>query len=119
MEARVAIYHLQGNESIQWDHIVNLKDINIDILSWKKFNKYFYKEYLYENYYDKNMEELFELKLRIMTMDAYENNFQELLKYAEFIKCEKVKIQRFISGLIESYSDKIQPDRPKNLKDII
>ena len=63
------------------------------------------------------MEELFELKLGSMTMDAYKKKFLELLKYVYFIKYEKVKIQRFISGLSESYRDKIQYDRPKNLKD--
>jgi hypothetical protein len=41
------------------------------------------------------MKELFELKLGTMTMDKYEKRFFELLKYVDFIKDEKVKIQRF------------------------
>jgi hypothetical protein len=44
------------------------------------------------------MQELFELKLRSMTMDEYEKKFLELLRYVDFIKDEKVKIQRFLSG---------------------
>jgi hypothetical protein len=32
-------------------------------------------------------------------MDEYEKRFFELLKYVDFIKDEKVKIQRFLSGL--------------------
>jgi hypothetical protein len=32
----------------------------------------------------------------------------ELLKYVDFIKDEKVKIQSFFSGLTSFYSDKIQ-----------
>ena len=51
-------------------------------------------------------------------MEAYEKKFLELLN-VDFIKYEKVKIQRFLSGLIESYRDKIEYDRPKNLKDSI
>ena len=53
------------------------------------------------------MEEFFELKLGSMTMEAYEKKFPELLNYMDFIKDEKVKIQRFLSGLPESYRDKI------------
>ena len=54
-----------------------------------------------------------------MTMEAYEKKFLELLNYADFIKDGKVKIQRFLSLLPEYYRDKIQYDRPKNLKDSI
>jgi hypothetical protein len=41
------------------------------------------------------------------------------LKYVDFIKDEKVKIQRFISGLPSFYSDNIQYDNPKTLKETI
>ena len=53
------------------------------------------------------MEGYLDLKLGSMTMEAYEKKFLELLNYADFIKYEKVRIQRFLSGLIESYRDKI------------
>ena len=65
------------------------------------------------------MEEFFELKSGSMTMEAYEKKFLELLNYEDFIRDEKVKIQRFPSVLPESYRDKIQYDKPKNLKDSI
>jgi hypothetical protein len=47
------------------------------------------------------MKYLFELKLGSMTIDEYEKRFFEFLKYVDFIKDEKVKIQRFLSGLID------------------
>ena len=72
MVAQVSIYHLQGKASIWWDQLVKLKDIDEEKISWRNFKKYFKKEYLFEHYYDKNMEELFELKLGSMTMEAYE-----------------------------------------------
>ena len=53
------------------------------------------------------MEELFELKLESMNMEAYEKKFLEILIYANFIKDDDVKIQRFLSGLPKSYRDKI------------
>ena len=65
------------------------------------------------------MKELFELKLGTMTMDEYENIFFELLKYVDIIKYEKVKIQRFLSGLPSFYSDKIQYDNPNTLEETI
>ena len=53
------------------------------------------------------------------SMEAYEKFFLELLKYVNLIKDDKVKIHRFLSGLPDSYKDKIQYDRPKTLKDSI
>jgi hypothetical protein len=65
------------------------------------------------------MKEFFELKLGSMTMDEYEKRFFELLKYVDFIKNEKVKIQRLLSGLPSFYSDKIQYKNPKTLEETI
>ena len=78
MEERVAIYHLQGKASIWWDKLVKLKDIDEDKISWRNFKKYFKKEYLSKHYYDKMMEELFELNLGSMTMESYEKKILEL-----------------------------------------
>jgi hypothetical protein len=74
--------------------------------------KYFQKKYLSEKYYDKKMQEFFELKLGSMTMDEYERRFLELLRYVGFIKDEKVKIQIFFSGIPSFYNDKIHFDEP-------
>jgi hypothetical protein len=65
------------------------------------------------------MKEFFELKLETMTMEEYEKHFFELLMYVDFIKDEKVEIQRFLSGLPYFYSDKIQYDNPKTLEETI
>ena len=65
------------------------------------------------------MKEFFELKLGSMTIDEYEKRLFELIKYVHLIKDDKVKIQRFMSGLPSFYSDKIQYDNPKNLEETI
>jgi hypothetical protein len=52
-------------------------------------------------------------------MEEYENNFLGLLKYVGFIKDEKVKIQRFLSGFTFFYKEKIQYDEPKTLTETI
>jgi hypothetical protein len=74
---------------------------------------------LSKHYYERKMKDLFELKLGIMTMDEYEKRFFELLKYLDLIKNEKFKIQMVLSGLPSFYSDKIQYDNPKTLKEDI
>ena len=65
------------------------------------------------------MKEFFELKLGTMTMEEYEKWLFQFLKYVDFIKDEKVKIQRFLSGLPTFYSDNIQYDNPNTLEETI
>ena len=65
------------------------------------------------------MQEFFELKLGNMTMEEYVKRFLDLMRYVDCIKDEKIKIQRFLSGLPFSYKDQIQYDEPKNLEEAI
>ena len=52
-------------------------------------------------------------------MEEYANKFLELLRYVRYIKDDKVKIQCFMSGLPQSYKDRIEFDEPRTLeKDI-
>jgi hypothetical protein len=64
------------------------------------------------------MKYLFELKLGSMTMDEHEKRFIGFLKYVDFIKDKKLKIQSFMSGL-PSYSDKIHYDNHGTLQESI
>ena len=48
-------------------------------------------------------------------MAEYEKKFLGLLKYVGFINYEKVKIQRFLSGLPSFYKENIRYDEPKTL----
>jgi hypothetical protein len=50
-----------------------------------------------------------------LTIDEYINKFIELMRYVPYIKDEKVKMQRFISGLPQSYQDKIEFDETNTL----
>jgi hypothetical protein len=88
-------------------------------ITWNEFKRYFKKKYLTKRYYDRNMKELFELKLGSMTIYEYKKRFLELLKYVPFIKEETVNIQRYLSGLPPSIGDKIQYDDPKSTKETI
>ena len=96
-----------------------MDNINESRITWKKFKKYFQKEYLLDHFYDKKMQEFFELRLGSMTMAEYEKKFLGLLKYVRYIGDEKVKIQIFLGGLPAFYKEKIKYDEPKTLTEAI
>jgi hypothetical protein len=50
-----------------------------------------------------------------MIMAEYKKKLLGFLKYVGFIDDEKVKIQRFLSGLPSFYKEKIKYDDPKTL----
>ena len=52
-------------------------------------------------------------------MEEYANNFFELLRYVRYIKDQKVKIQCFLSGLPQSYKDRIEFYEPQTLEEAI
>jgi hypothetical protein len=65
------------------------------------------------------MQDFFELRPGSANIEEYEKKFLGLLKYVVFIKDDKVKIQRFLSGLTLFYKEKIQYDEPKILTETI
>ena len=88
--------------------------------SYKYINKkYFKQKYLYDRYYDDKIKEFHELRLGQKTMDEYANKFLELLRYVRYIRNEQVKVQRFLSGLPQSYKDKIEFYEPRTLEEDI
>jgi hypothetical protein len=65
------------------------------------------------------MKEFFELKPGTIKMEEYEKRFFDLLKYVDYIKDEKFKIQRLLNGLPSFYCDMIQYDNPNTLEEAI
>jgi hypothetical protein len=119
LKARVATFNLNGKASIWWEDLKNVKGIHEEDLSWERFEKYFRKKYLSEKYFDEKTKEFYELKLGQLTIEEYVSRFLELLRYVPYIKAEKAKVQRFISGLPKDYQNKIEFDEPKTLEDTI
>ena len=112
-EGIIFIYQLKGKASIWWDQFVQVQHIYERRVTWREFKRYFQKKYLTKRYYDKKMKEFFKLKLGSMMIDEYERKLLDILKYVSFIKDEKVKIRRYLSGFPSFISDKIQYDDPK------
>ena len=52
-------------------------------------------------------------------MEEYANKFLELLRYARYIKDDKVKVQHFLSGLPQSYKDRVDFDESRTLEEAI
>jgi hypothetical protein len=76
-----------------------VKGIHEKDLSWKKFKKYFKKNYPLEKYFNGKAKEFYEFKLGQLTIEEYINKFLEVIRYVPCIKYEKVKMHQFISGL--------------------
>ena len=54
-----------------------------------------------------------------LTIDEYISKFLELLRYVPYLKDEKAKIQRFISGFPTTYRDWIEFNEPLLLEEAI
>jgi hypothetical protein len=55
LEAIIPTYHLHGKATMWWDQLKQVEHNNKNRITWKQFKKYFQKEYLSENFYDKKM----------------------------------------------------------------
>jgi hypothetical protein len=73
----------------------------------KQFEKYFKEAYVSKKYFEGKIKEFHEQKLGKLTMEAYDKMFLELLRHVPYFKDEKTRIQHFLSGLPQSYQDKI------------
>ncbi len=54
-----------------------------------------------------------------MTNYKYTSKFPELLRYVPYLKEEKAKAQRFMSGFSVAYKDRIEFDEPRSLEEAI
>jgi hypothetical protein len=99
LKARISIFNLNGKASIWWEDLRNVKRIHENDLSWKQLEEYFKKKYVLDKYFDEKTKEFYELKKGQITIEEYINKLHEMIKYVPYIKDEKVKVQRFISGL--------------------
>ena len=69
-----------------------MKKLDEMYVSWKQFKKYFQQKYLSEHYFERKMQEFFDLKMGSMTMEEYVKKFLDLMRYVDCIKDEKIKI---------------------------
>jgi len=89
---------MNGGASIWWEDLREVKGLKESKLTWKQFEKYFWKEYLSEKYYDDKIKEFNDHRLGQITMDAYAKIFLELLRYVPYLKDDKSRAQNFLGG---------------------
>ena len=118
MKVGMDIYNLKGKASIWWQDLKLAKGLKEKQMEWVDFNKYFKKQYLSENYYERKTKEFYELWFGQMTMEDLIKKFLELLRFVPYIWEDKVKFQRFLSYLPQSYRDIIEFENPKSLTEV-
>ena len=52
LEARIAIYNIQGKDSMWWEQLKKVKHINEKQIYWDEFSNYIKQKYLSEQYYE-------------------------------------------------------------------
>ena len=119
MKVRVAIFNLKGKVDIWWEDLSNAKAIQERELPWDEFEKYLRDKYMSARYYNSKVKVFHELKLAKLILHEYTNKLLEILRCVPYIKDEKVKIHRYLSGLPQSFKDRIKFDEPKTLEDTI
>jgi N-glycosylase/DNA lyase len=62
-KVRIAVFNLNGGDSIWWEYFKKIKREKESKVTWKQFDKYFFKSYLSKKYYDDKIKEFHELKL--------------------------------------------------------
>jgi len=54
-----------------------------------------------------------------MKNEEYKTKFIEFFRYVPYLKDEKTKVQRFISGLPLAFKDRMEWDEPQSLEEVI
>ena len=54
-----------------------------------------------------------------MTDEEYTSRFLKLFRYVPYLKEEKAKVHKFISGMPVTYRDRIEFDEPRSLEEAI
>eukprot|EP00253_Pinus_taeda_P036167 PITA_36167 len=119
MKVRISLFSLKGKANIWWEDVNKAKDIHEDDLTWHAFERLFKKKYLFERYYDDIAKDFYELRMGSMTNEEYTSRFFHFLRYVPYLREEKAKVQRFISGFLVAYIYRIEFDDPRSLEEAI
>jgi hypothetical protein len=77
------------------------------------------ERYLSEEFIERQLNEFNALRQGGRTVPEYEAHFMELLRYAPHLNTEKLKVNRFVFGLIGSLRAKVRILMPQTLHDVI
>jgi len=118
MKGKIATFSVKGKVDIWWENVKNIIGIHEEYVTWNEFARLFKKKYLSERYFDDREKEFYLVKMGSMIDEEY-TRFLELLRHVHYLKEEKVRIQRLISGLLISFKDRIKFNEPISLEESI
>jgi len=119
MKVRITMFNIKGKVDIWWEDVKNVIIIQGEGLTWMEFEIPFKERYLCERYYDDKAKEVYDLKMGFMADEDYIRILLGLLRYVSYLKDEKDKIERFISGLLVVFKDRIDLNNHISLEEAI
>jgi len=118
-EGQNSYLELQMESKHLVEDVKRVIDTKTEDLNWNEFKRPLRKKYLSERYCDTKAKEFYELKMGSITAEEYTTKFLELLRYVLYLKDEKAKVQRFVSGFPLEFRDQIEYDVPWLLEEVI
>ena len=119
MKARIIIFNLKGKVDIWREDVKQVRDINIENLSWHEFKRLFKNKYFSKRYYNNKASGFYQLKMGSMKYEEYMAKFQELLRYVLYIKDGKAKVQIFFSGFPLAFRDMMSVMTLRHLRKLL
>ncbi|GLJ21416.1 hypothetical protein SUGI_0394360 [Cryptomeria japonica] len=118
-KARIAIYQIEGEASLWWDHLSAIREYSPKDMTWEKFKRQFHKEYLSARHRDQKMTEFHTLHQGTMTMNEYKAKFMSLLQHVHYLKEEEDRVNKFILWLNKNLIYTTKLAQPKNLSQAV
>jgi hypothetical protein len=115
LKARMAIHLLRGNATTWWRQEEFKGHIDINTLTWETFLERFRARYLSEQFCQRRIDEFHDLQQRGLSVAQYETKFLELLPYVDYMKDEKLQVNRFIKGLNHTLYGMVRMTPPGDL----
>jgi hypothetical protein len=119
MKVRMAVFQLKGSALLWWKTLLPQLNMAVDDVSWELFEERFRERYLSEEFIERQLNEFNALRQGGRTVPEYEACFMELLRYAPHLNTEKLKVNRFVFGLIDSLRAKVRILMPQTLHDAV
>lgn len=115
LKARAVVHLLRGTTSTWWRQEEYKCGLEIETLTWEIFTERFRERYLSEHFRQRRVDEFHDLQQKGLSVTQYENKFFELLPYVDYLKDEKLLVNRFIRGLNSGIAGPVRMAAPGSL----
>lgn len=116
LKVHVAVHLLGGTASTWWRQEEYKCGLVPDTLTWEIFTERFRERYLSEHFRQRRIDEFHDLQQKGLSVTQYESKFFELLPYVDYLKDEKLLVNRFIRGLNAGIAGPVRMSAPESLQ---